>query len=279
MRWSFLESTQPADRSHLQVQGSQVQLAPHLQPFSAPTTVSAAPAKWPFSGATPRTRVSLVIVSEELMSGYILHLQVNNIIFLKKKHQNYQELGENIESILPSTAAAALAARATPTVSSTARHLHEENRGYKSWMTLMFERVIGGCAYPHFIGRWGERLRGYPPSICHDLTLCLSLHICPNLYPLSTHVAVLEPSNPSFVGYSGIFNTILLTLSLNPVGFDYMEFNPTVFRLQYVVSWARTGIWHQDGSHVSFIALKFHARKLREVRLPKDKSFFFFFLF
>jgi len=66
-------------------------------------------------------------------------------------------------------------------------------------------------------------------------------------------------------------------LSLDPVGFDYLEFNPTVLRLQSVVSWARTGIWHQDGSHVSFIALKFHARKLREVRLPKDGVFFFFF--
>ena len=69
------------------------------------------------------------------MSGYILHLQVNYHFKKKKKHQNYQELGENNESILPSTAAAALAARATPTVSSTARHLHEESiksRRYKA---------------------------------------------------------------------------------------------------------------------------------------------------
>ena len=52
------------DKSHLQVHGSQVQLDPHLHPpFSAATTVSD-PSKLGFWGATPNTRVSLVVLSE-----------------------------------------------------------------------------------------------------------------------------------------------------------------------------------------------------------------------
>eukprot|EP00262_Sarcandra_glabra_P015892 TRINITY_DN5005_c0_g2_i1.p1 TRINITY_DN5005_c0_g2~~TRINITY_DN5005_c0_g2_i1.p1 ORF type:complete len:109 (+),score=12.26 TRINITY_DN5005_c0_g2_i1:253-579(+) len=57
---------------HLQVQGSQVQLDPHLHPpFSEPAFISD-PSKYPFSGATPTIVVSVLLSPK---SGYILHLQ------------------------------------------------------------------------------------------------------------------------------------------------------------------------------------------------------------
>uniref|UniRef100_A0A5B6YFS6 Uncharacterized protein n=1 Tax=Davidia involucrata TaxID=16924 RepID=A0A5B6YFS6_DAVIN len=59
--------------SHLQVQGSQVQLAPHLQPPDSAASPISDPSKYVFWGATPITRVSVVVISEKLMSGYILH--------------------------------------------------------------------------------------------------------------------------------------------------------------------------------------------------------------
>ena len=55
----FIISSAP----HLQLQGSQVQFDPHLQPpFSAPTPISP-PSMWAFTAATPKTRVSVVVFS------------------------------------------------------------------------------------------------------------------------------------------------------------------------------------------------------------------------
>ena len=62
------------DETHLQVHGSQVQFDPHLHPFSAPIPISDASNRGFATGATPMTRVwVVVVVSAMLKSACILH--------------------------------------------------------------------------------------------------------------------------------------------------------------------------------------------------------------
>lgn len=80
---SPLEKTWAA-AAHLQLHGSQVQLSPHLQPFSAPISATSKDILW---GAKPTTKVSMVAVaSEKLMSGNILHLHNK-----RSKRQNHRD--------------------------------------------------------------------------------------------------------------------------------------------------------------------------------------------
>lgn len=48
------------DALHLQLQGSHVQLSPHLQPPSSAATPISAPSNWILAGPTPKITVSVV---------------------------------------------------------------------------------------------------------------------------------------------------------------------------------------------------------------------------